>query len=287
MNPAKDALDIRYRPMTEDDLTTAYSLSQAVKWPHRIDDWKLVHNLGTGFVAELNNQPIGTVLCWNHGEKYASLGMVIVSPEKQGNGIGRKLMKQILEEIGDQKNILLFATPSGKPLYESFGFNASGNVYQHQAMFEKTLAVEPSHQKMLRLLKQEDHTKIIELAENACGLARATTLNEVLKSANGIVIETQGEITGFALVREFGRGYVIGPVIASSTEHAKAMIQSLVNDHVNKFVRIDTPQSSELSTWLAEIGLPQVDIVVEMVRGEIPQRDSKIRQFALTSQALG
>lgn len=100
-------------------------------------------------------------------------------------------------------------------------------------------------------------------------------------------METQGNITGFALIREFGRGYVIGPVMASSKEQAQAMIQSLVNNHVGDFVRIDIPESSELSTWLAQIGLPQVNTVVEMVRGTPPLRDTQMRQFALISQALG
>ncbi|RBP83467.1 N-acetyltransferase [Marinomonas rhizomae] len=287
MTATKDTLSISYRAMTETDINTAYDLSQAVKWPHRIDDWKMVHNLGTGFVAELNNQPIGTVLCWDHGEEYSSLGMVIVSPDKQGNGIGRKLMNQILEEIGDQKNVLLFATPSGQPLYESFGFSASGNVYQHQAVIETATAIEASMKEGLRKITQDDYASIAKLAETSCGLARTTTLNEILKSASGVVIETQNEITGFALIREFGRGYAIGPVIASSQQQAKVMIQSLLNNRVGDFVRIDIPQSSELSTWLVEIGLPQVDTVVEMVRGNIPVRDTQMRQFALISQALG
>ena len=287
MTATKDTLAISYRAMTETDIDTAYELSQAVKWPHRIDDWKIVHNLGTGFVAELDGRPIGTVLCWDHGENYSSLGMVIVSPDKQGNGIGRKLMNQILDEIGEQKNVLLFATPSGQPLYESFGFSASGNVYQHQAIVEKTTAIEANATEGLRKMTQGDYTTIAKLAETSCGLARTTTLNEVLKSASGVVVETQGEITGFALIRKFGRGYAIGPVIATSQEQAKILIQSLIDTHVNEFVRIDIPQSSELSPWLEEIGLPQVDTVVEMVRGKIPLRDTQMRQFALISQALG
>jgi predicted N-acetyltransferase YhbS len=287
MTVTKDTLSISYRTMTEADINSAYQLSQAVKWPHRIEDWKIVYNLGTGFVAEYHNQPVGTVLCWNHGENYASLGMVIVAPDKQGNGIGRKLMNQILKEIGEQKNVLLFATPSGKPLYESFGFSASGNVYQHQALVERTTAVDANATEGLRQITKDDYSTVARLAETACGLARETTLNEVLKSASGIVMETQGDITGFALIRPFGRGYAIGPVIASSKKQAQTMIQSLVNSHVGDFVRIDIPESSELSTWLVQIGLPQVDTVVEMVRGEIPLKDKQMRQYALISQALG
>lgn len=287
MTATKIPLSISYRTMTETDIETAYELSQAVKWPHRIEDWKMMHNLGTGFVADLDGQTIGTILCWDHGENYSSLGLVIVAPDKQGHGIGRKLMNQMLEEIGDHKNILLFATPSGKPLYESLGFSASGNVYQHQAIIENATAIEASATEGLRKITQDDYASIAKLAETACGLARTTTLNEILKSASGIVVKTQDEITGFALIRKFGRGYAIGPVIATSQEKAKTLIQSLVNTHMNEFVRIDIPQSSELSAWLVEIGLPQVDTVVEMVRGKIPLRDTQMRQYALISQALG
>lgn len=287
MTATTTPLSISYRAMTEADLGTAYSLSQAVKWPHRIEDWKIMHNLGTGFVADLDGQPIGTVLCWDHGERYSSLGLVIVSPDQQGHGIGRKLMNQILEEIGDHKNIFLCATSSGKPLYESLGFSASGNVYQHQAIIEKAIEIAANDKEELRQMVKDDHSSLIKLAETACGLARETTLNSLLKSASGVVMETQGNITGFALIREFGRGYVIGPVMASSKGQAQAMIQSLVNNHVGDFVRIDIPESSELSTWLAQIGLPQVNTVVEMVRGTPPLRDTQMRQFALISQALG
>jgi predicted N-acetyltransferase YhbS len=287
MTATKKTLSISYRTLNQTDLNSAYELSQAVKWPHRIDDWKMVHNLGTGFIAEYNNHPIGTVLCWEHGEKFASLGMVIVSPDMQGNGIGRALMKQILAQIGDHKNVLLFATPSGQPLYESYGFHPSGDVYQHQAIVKDSHPIDSVHASQQRSITPADHKAIAQLAETACGLAREMALNEVLKSATGVVTEQQGEITGFALIRKFGRGYAIGPVIGSTQDEAKAMIQALVNQHTHEFVRIDVPQSSQLSPWLEEIGLPKVDTVVRMIRGEMPQTDANVQQYALISQALG
>ncbi|TDO95292.1 GNAT family N-acetyltransferase [Marinomonas balearica] len=278
---------INYRPMTDEDLPIAYELSQVVKWPHRMEDWKMVMRLGNSFVAEEDGTPIGTALCWSHGDKHSSLGMVIVSPEKQGRGIGRKLMNQVLNNIGDDKSVILFATPSGQPLYESFNFKATGKVHQHQAIVQQPSSSAPLESGSLRLTTLEDHKSIIALAEQACGIARSEMIADVMSFGEGIALEENNQITGFALMRPFGRGYAIGPVIASTKENAKALIQYWVNAYEGQFVRIDIPADSNLSSWLTEIGLPQVDTVVEMVRGESPERDEKIRQYALVSQALG
>ncbi|BFM51154.1 GNAT family N-acetyltransferase [Marinomonas sp. THO17] len=280
-------ITISYRPMTEADLTAAYALSQIVKWPHRMEDWQLVEHLGVGFVAEHDGQTIGTALCWNHGDKFSSLGMVIVSPEFQGNGIGRQLMSKILHEIGDHKSALLFATPSGQPLYESFGFKAIGEVNQHQAIITALYPVPLATNESIRPMEPTDYTTAFAFAEQACDLNRRAPLTEILKSAQGVVLEQHGQLEGFALLREFGRGYAIGPVITKHQDQAKALILHCLNTHIKDFVRIDVPADTGLSPWLESVGLPQVDTVVQMSRGDAPQKDQNMMQFALINQALG
>lgn len=279
-------LTITYRRMQESDLPAAHQLSQAVRWPHRLEDWQFVHHLGSGFVAERDGAVIGTALCWSQGSRYASLGMIIVSPEAQGKGIGRGLMELVLEEIGE-RNTLLYATPSGQPLYERLGFKAIGNVHQHQGTVTQPEVIAPPPGERIRPLGMNDHAKLFELATGGVGMPRATILNELLQVAEGVVIDSYGELTGFALMRRFGHGYAIGPVVAPDAERAKAMISYWVGARVDSFVRIDVPDSSELSPWLNKIGLLQVDTVVVMVKGEAPQPASDLRQFAIINQALG
>lgn len=279
-------IDITYRRMQETDLLAAHQLSQAVRWPHRLGDWQLVHRLGSGFVAEDDGAVIGTALCWSHGNRYASLGMIIVSPDAQGKGIGRALMELVLEEIGE-RNTLLYATPSGQPLYERFGFRAIGNVHQHQGTVTQPEMVAPPAGERIRPLGMNDHTRLAELASSGVGMPRATVLHDLLQVAEGVVLDSYGELTGFALMRRFGHGYAIGPVVAPDAERAKAMISYWVGARVDSFVRIDVPDSSELSPWLNKIGLVQVDTVVAMVKGEAPHPASDLRQFAIINQALG
>ena len=88
-------------------------------------------------------------------------------------------------------------------------------------------------------------------------------------------------------MRRFGRGYVIGPLVAPHIEGAQALISHLVGSNEGKFVRIDVTGDSSLSDWLDDLGLQQVDAVVTMVRGEAPEPEGAARVFAITNQALG
>lgn len=208
---------ITYRRFTLDDIAAAHALTAEVKWPHRTDDWRFVVQLGVGFVAEDASGVIGTALCWKYGAERASLGMVIVSPAQQGRGIGRKLMELVLEEVGDRVTFL-HATPAGQPLYEKLGFCAAGTLDQHQgAAFQPPLVSLPPGER-LRPLGSSDTARLVELASRASGLDRAEVLPALLGTADGIALDRDGELIGFALFRRFGRGFAIGPVVAPASE---------------------------------------------------------------------
>src|SRR5947207_963119 len=98
--------------MRADDVPAAHKLSLSVLWPHRLEDWKFIHELGEGIVAENESGIIGTIMCWLHGADYASFGMLLVSPGHRRKGIASELVSRIMKEIDDH-TILLHATPSG------------------------------------------------------------------------------------------------------------------------------------------------------------------------------
>ena len=107
---------IELRDMEEQDLAEARELSRALNWPHRTADWQFLFDLGTGVVAEADGAVVGTAMGWRYGAGAASVGLIIVSPHCQGEGLGRRLMDVLLERLGD-RSVVLNATEEGLPLY--------------------------------------------------------------------------------------------------------------------------------------------------------------------------
>jgi GNAT superfamily N-acetyltransferase len=276
---------IAYRRMTESDLPAAHAQSQAVGWPHRLEDWQFVLSLGTGFVAAEGSAVVGTALCWKQGDAHASLGMIIVSPEHQGKGIGRELMNLVLEELGSRCTLLI-ATPAGQPLYERLGFVATGTIHQHQGTMAPIASVALAAGENIRLAEPDDIANIIALANRATGMSRDAVLKQLVSVAEAAVLERNGELAGFSFIRRFGRGHAIGPLVAPDSERAKALIAHWSSAYAGSFVRVDVTGASGLGDWLAEAGLVQVDTGVAMARNGVPLRDDTVMQFAIVNQAL-
>jgi GNAT superfamily N-acetyltransferase len=278
---------VHYRRMTADDLPAAHKLSLQALWPHRLDDWKFAHGLGEGIVAEDESGIIGTIMCWLHGPDYASLGMTIVSPDHQHQGIATELVSRILMQIGD-RTTLLNTTSNGLPLFESFGFAQIGSGHRHQGSVFRTPFVPLGAGERIRPISPRDEGALADMASRSTGMPRATVIKHLLTVADVVAIDRYGELIAFAALRKFGLGYVIGPVVAPDAERAKALIAHWAGAQAGSFVRVDVPSSSGLSPWLIQMGLVQVDeTVTSMVRGELPRPDPSITRFALLSHSLG
>lgn len=279
-------MPLRYRKFASTDVAAAHRLSLEVGWPHRLEDWRFLQRLGTGHVATDNAGVVGTILTWKHDARHASLGMVIVSPERQGRGIGRELMKRALRDVTG-RSVMLNATQAGLSLYEKLGFVAVGAIEQHQGIAAPVPARALAPGERLRPIGASDAPVLASLATRAAGMSRARTLKPLLELAKGIVLARGDEVLGFALLRRFGRGYSIGPVVAPDAERAKALVGHWVAMHPGKFLRIDIDGASGLASWLEAIGLKSAGRVVTMVKGKAPGRDPAARSFAIVSQALG
>jgi GNAT superfamily N-acetyltransferase len=278
--------DMILRRLEFDDLPAAHQLSIGAAWPHRLEDWRFMLGLGSAVAAFDGGELVGTASWWPYGDAFATLGMVIVSPSRQGRNIGRRLMEAVLREVGD-RTVVLNATEAGLRLYESTGFRPVGKVYQHQgAAFSAPLAALPAGDR-IRPVGRTDQSGLIELDRAASGLQRDRLLTALFEAAEGVVLESRGQAVGFSLFRRFGRGYAIGPVVAPTVEGAKALVSHWLGSHAGMFLRTDVPGTSGLSEWLEERGLERVGEVTTMVRGELPKSRGEPRLFALVSQALG
>lgn len=265
-------------------LPQALELSRALDWPYRVEDWEFAFSLGRGFAVEIDGQLAGTALWWPYGDRHASAGMIIVSGRYQRRGIGRALMDALLTDAAG-RTIILNSTDEGLDLYKRLGFVAHGHVNQHQAFLARSPDVEGADG--IRGLLPADRSAIYDLDHAASGMDRRELIDALVAIGEFKVIDRGGRISGYGCVRTWGRGVVIGPIIAADIAGARALIVALAAEHVGQFVRIDVPDAIGMSPWLESIGLTKVNQVVAMALGPLPPHAAGARLFALSNQSLG
>jgi hypothetical protein len=186
------------------------------------------------------------------------------------------------------RTAILNATQAGAPLYEKMGFKSFGEIQQRQGQAPSLLPMPLKAGNHCRNLTGADSARLIELANAGSGLDRSSVLADVLPGIErGIGIERDGLLRAFALLRPFGRGLCIGPVLAENADQARHMIEELLSKVPYAFVRIDIPADCGLAHWLEDIGLKRVDSVTPMSLGPVPAAADGVQQFALVTQAIG
>lgn len=268
-------------PVTGADLPALIALARSVAWPHRPADLDVMLRIGQGRVIrgpDGGTQAVG--LWWPCEPDAATLGMVIVAPAHQGAGHGRRLVAALLDDTAPRA-VLLNATDAGRPLYDRLGFRPIGGVVQYQG--DCTGA--PVADARLRVAGRTDRDPIVDLDARAFGAARRGLLDQLLDAGHTLVLDRDGGIAGFAVRRRFGRGEVIGPVVAPDAETATSLIGALARPG---FLRVDLPADvPELQRFLLALGLAKVSAPVTMVRGDWPARRGPARIFALAGHAFG
>lgn len=274
------------RPMEQADISAIHALSKAEQWPHRAEDLADMLEVGSGIVAEMGGAIIASTMWWPAGEACVTLGIVIVARTHRGAGLGRIVMEAAIDRIGDA-TILLNATEEGVPLYSRLGFTGIAEIIQHQGAAFSAPLIALAEGERLRPVGERDAPRVAALIEGATGLVRPAMMKVLFQKAHGVALDRDGELTGVALFRRFGRGYVVGPVVAEDTERAKALIAQWLGARSGEFTRLDITGDSRLGEWLEDLGIIRVGRVVTMVRGPEPRQTGPGRSFAIVSQALG
>ena len=282
---APDALTLR--AIRVGDAASCSELARRVGWPHRREDWEFVIGLGRGVVGERNGKLVATGLWWPYGESHATVGMIIVAPEQQGAGIGKRLMQSLLAQA-EGRSLMLNATVAGEPLYARLGFRSwGGGVRQYHGHGLDVAAPEPAAGKQLRPGSPSDLAMLQRLDREATGLERGPVLAALLQCCECLVLEQAGQAIGFSILRAFGRGQVIGPVVAADETDARTLIACWLHGRAGQFIRVDLPFGSGLGEWLVQRGLAPAGDVAAMVRGDLPAASGPARLHALITQALG
>lgn len=282
--PDKAGRPFAVRPMALDDIGAVSELSEVRQWPHHREDWERFHDLGEGLVAEQDGKPIGAIMAWRHGEDMAGMGMLVVGPAAQSEAIGRKLMEEMVGRLGD-RTIVCHASEDDAPLCRELGFTQVGSVRQHHGLVRDVPVAQLQPGERVRPFGKAD-TNLASLYSMASGMDRTRLLAALAGTSRTFVISRENEAVGFAMLRRFGSGWSIAPVVAPDAHGAKALMLHGLAEKAGRFCRVDLTAESGLSSWLEELGLPCVGVVRTMVRGTAPVTGATARVFAVAAQGL-
>lgn len=265
----------------EQHLEGALRLSRQAGWPHRLEDWRMALSLSDGVAAvDGAGEVVGTVFVTPFKTDAATINMVIVDEAMRGQGLGRKLMDAAFRLAGNRP-LRLIATAEGLPLYEKLGFRETGTIRQHQGVvgeIPSPAGVEPA--------SLADVPAIIALDRVACDADRERLIVSLAIAGTFAVLRRNGRIEAFAAVRSFGRGEVIGPVVAPTLQDAKTLVAHSIAERSGRFLRVDTADHG-LADWLTGQGLAHVGGGIAMARPLQPRATPAVTTFALANQAFG
>ena len=240
----------------------------------------MLMEMSQGVVASRDANVVGTTLRTDYGPEVSMMHMIIVRKSERGQGLGRSLMEAAMEGIADRE-LRLVATKEGLPLYEKLGFQPTGEITQCQGNVN---IVDPSGIKVFSA-DVHDIDEIILLDRQCFASDRGVLLRWLAQNGRLAVTRSDGgRITGYAALRRFGRGQVIGPIQAPSAAQARDLIRYFVAPLIGEFIRIDTDNTMGLIPWLESIGLKRAAGGMKMRKGA---KTAPRPAFGLCSQALG
>ena len=271
------------------DVHLLHALTTSVGWPHRPKDWDFLIRAGKGLAAiDGIGRVFGTAMWFPHGEDFATVGLVITSPRTQAQGGGRWLMDHVLEHCRG-RDLALNSTRAAHGLYLSLGFVDEASVHMRQGELVAELPPLPPVNGELSALSVDRLSEIFPIDSHAFGRSRERLLTLLSGNASICVLRRRGEIVGYSMKRDFGRGYVVGPVAATNSEDALRLTAVHLETLKGQFVRVDTREGDgPYVAFLEQCGLSIAEVVTTMSKGRrfLHRRKDEPWFYGLAGHAL-
>ncbi|WEH34978.1 GNAT family N-acetyltransferase [Streptomyces sp. AM 4-1-1] len=247
------------------DLDACLRLAEDRDWPPELRAWSLLLEFGEVYgVRDDAGGLAATVSLLRYGPRLATLGAMLVARKHAGQGMGGRLLRQVLDRV-TADCVWLTATPQGVPLYSGAGFRAVGR----QVRFEGV--PDPTGPLTSRTASVADLAGAVRLDAKAFGAARPRVLAYLLAVAEEVrVVDGCNGIAGYGARWNGVDADVIGPVVATSDRVATTLLSDLVGGAVRP-VRVDLdPCRTALTSWAVGHGLRAAGGTDVMVFGGEP-----------------
>jgi len=278
---------IEYRIMKPADITAGLSLCRSAGWNQLARDWQIFLKLSPSgcYVAELE-RIVGTFTTVRYQNHFSWIGMVLVDPSKQRQGIGMQLMCEAMHFLQHESTIKLDATPAGREVYLKLNFV---DEYPLSRMMIKAV---PNNLNAsdTRPIRVSDLSSIMKFDHEVFGADRHILLEWMLEGTPqyAFLVEEKNEIQGYCFGRPGYNSTQIGPVIAKNAEFAKKLVSSALQNLIGYPVVMDIPFCDpHWSEWLKSTGFTEQRTFIRMYRGSNDFPGNIENQFAILGPEFG
>ena len=268
------------RPMSAAELETVLTWAAGEGWNPGLSDARAFHAADPEgfFLTLVNDDPVAAISVVNHDEGHAFLGLYLCRPDWRGRGIGYATWMHALAHAGT-RTVGLDGVPAQEANYRKSGFTRTGASLRHEGRLP------PQTSAAIRPATADDTPALMALDAQATGHARPRFLTAWL-SGDGQTRETRvlqsgGDIAGFATWRACGTGTKIGPVIAPDTDAALTLIADIAAQRPEGPLIVDVPEANTaLRRALEQEGFTIPFSTARMYRGPAPETGPALQAIA-------
>ena len=278
------------RRMTPEDIPAALALTERVGWLHEAADWaRLLHWSPEGcFVLdEPETGLVGTVSTTPYDKALGWIGMLVVSPERQHQGLGRELMRAALDHLiaRGTERIMLDSSEAGRTLYQRLGFREVCKIERWEGRASTYLGPRA------RRMRPDERPAVFALDATLFGLDRQHILSRLMDEFPDLAwVDYEGSsLMGYLLGhRRRGRVY-LGPWMSLSVPAAERLLRVAFEQLQGQTVVLNIPDNNGRSLILAsDHNLRRIRHCTRMIYGDAePPQGYPLAELAITSLATG
>lgn len=217
-----------------------------------------------GVIAEKDGRVVGSNFLWEH-DSIVGVGPITIVPELQSNGVGKRLMQDVIERGQNAPGIRLVQdafNSASLSLYASLGFN----VVEPLVLTEGNLKdFEPWKDAEVRPFEETDLEECADLCRKIHSFDRKNELRQISKNFRSFVAVRDGRITAYASNPGM---WQLNHAVAETIEDMKTLLSGAARLSGAKLSFLLPTRQAELFRWCLKNGLRVVKPMTLMAMGE-------------------
>lgn len=259
-----DVSHLPVRRLAPCELGAIQALAYGRDWLYPDSTWGFLFDIGEIHgVFDEEGDLLTTATLVRFGPHLASVGMVLTDPRFEGRGLGRRIMRRLLDRA-DGAAVILYATAQGRPLYEKLGFVPLAESTIYKGVPELADARPPRS----RSATPDDLPGMLALDVEAVGADRSDMVVRLFDYAHELrLIERDNRVVAYGGSWRTVDSLVLGPVLAADGADAVALLDDLVRRARGPLRMEAHSDRPHVHRWAAENGLDQQQTLTAMAIG--------------------